>query len=198
MFRNGFGFTKVYQWWVRGIPDDAEGFPPSSHNTLPWEKLGVLWTSLNNYKVHTQSKEYRGSALRNHHEKAQGSCALSRRSLAGDVILDYISFPVCNFWRESFDVRLYVQSRSNWVTFLPTWPDCAAAESHVLKENSHRRIQPNIGFSAQSSTMAVLCTPQETAVMERRGRATRIRISTRFMPSELQSWSEIIGHLAFH
>ena len=33
---------------------------------------------------------------------------------------DYISFPLCNFWRESFDVRLYVQSRSNWVTFLPT------------------------------------------------------------------------------
>ena len=46
--------------------------------------------------------------------------------------------------------------------------------------------------------MAVLCTPQETAVMERRGRATRIRISTRFMTSEVQSWSEVIGHLAFH
>ena len=33
---------------------------------------------------------------------------------------NYISFPVCNFWRESFDVRLYIQSRSTWVTFLPT------------------------------------------------------------------------------
>ena len=33
---------------------------------------------------------------------------------------NYVSFPVCNFWRESFDIRLYVQSRSNWVTFLPT------------------------------------------------------------------------------
>ena len=33
---------------------------------------------------------------------------------------NYISFPVCNFWRESFDIRLYVQSTFHWVTFLPT------------------------------------------------------------------------------
>ena len=113
MFQNGFGFTKVFQWWARGIPDDAERFPPSSHNPLPWEKLGVLWTSLNNYQVHTQSKEYRGSALRNHHEKSEGSCALSPWSLAGAAIFNYISFPVCNFWLDWFDVRLYEYSQGS-------------------------------------------------------------------------------------
>ena len=59
-----------------------------SQSALPWEKLGFYWTSLNNYQVHTQSKKYRGSALRNLYDKAQGSCALSRRSLAGGAILD--------------------------------------------------------------------------------------------------------------
>ena len=60
-------------------------------NCLSCERASII------IKYTLQGKEYRGSALRSHHEKAQGSCALSRRSLAGGAILDYISFPVCIF-----------------------------------------------------------------------------------------------------
>ena len=67
--------------------------------------------------------------------------------------------------------------------------DYAAAESHiVLEENSHRRIWPNIVLRRNVPQWQFnLFTPQGTAVVDRRGRATRIQISTRFMASELQS-----------
>ena len=40
--------------------------------------------------VHTQSKKYIGSALKNSHEKAQGSCTLSPWSLEGAAIFNFI------------------------------------------------------------------------------------------------------------
>ena len=63
--------------------------------------------------VHTQSEKYMRSTLKNNHEKAQGSCALSPWSLAGAAIFNYISFPLCNFWLDWFDVTLYVYSQGS-------------------------------------------------------------------------------------
>ena len=110
MFQNGFDFTKVYQRKVRGIPGWRGKVPAIVSQSVALRKIRCL---PNEPWVHTQSKKYIGSALKNNHEKAQGSCALSPWSLAGAAIFNYISFPVCNFWLDWFDVTRYVYSQGS-------------------------------------------------------------------------------------
>ena len=73
--------------------------PAIISRSVALRKISCL-ASLNNYQVHTQSKKYRGSALENFHEKAQGSCALSRRSLPGAPLWITVETPLADTSRK--------------------------------------------------------------------------------------------------
>ena len=105
-FRLYQGLSKISSWntrWRCKVPAIVS-------QSVALRKISCL---PNEPWVHTQSKKYIGSALKNNHEKAQGSCALFPWSLAGLAIFNYISFPVCNFWLDWFDVTPYVYSQGS-------------------------------------------------------------------------------------
>ena len=101
------GLSKISAWNTRMT---RKGFRHRLTIRAALRKISCL---PNEPWVHTQRKKYIGSALKKNHEKAQGSCALSPWSLVVAAIFNYISFPVCNFWLDWFDVMLYVYSQGS-------------------------------------------------------------------------------------